>query len=88
MKLKYEFVVTEVAGEHVAVPVGKGAEELSAVLRLNETAAEILNCLQQDTDIEAIVSYLADNYEATHERLFASVEQFVALLREKDLLDE
>ena len=45
MKLKYEFVIKEIAGNKVAVAVGKDHMAFSGMINLNETAAFFFNSL-------------------------------------------
>jgi len=86
MKCKVELVITEIGDERMAVPVGDGAENLHCVLRVNETAQEILNCLQEDTTEEAIVEHLFSLYDAPKEQLLADVRKLVNQLKEYGLL--
>ena len=48
MKLNKEFILSELGDDMLLVPTGKAAVELHGVIRLNETAAFLINCLQED----------------------------------------
>lgn len=87
MKIKYEFALSEVAGEIVAVSVG--AEDRNMVLRLNSTARFMWELLTVDTDIDSIATSLMDKYDGLdQETAIAEAEEFVELLRSNQLLDE
>ena len=87
MKIKYEFALSEVAGEIVAVAVG--AEDRNMVLRLNSTARFMWELLTVDTDIDSIATSLMDKYDGLdQETAIAEAEEFVELLRSNQLLDE
>lgn len=88
MKLKEELVVTNVGGEYVAVPVGEAAERLHGVVRLNESAGFILDCLQNETTEEAIIDAMLARYEADRAAIAAGVAKTLERLRELDALDE
>ena len=45
MKIKREFVLREIAGDILLVPVGKTALDLNGMLTLNEVGAEIWKML-------------------------------------------
>lgn len=87
MKIKYEFALSEVAGEIVAVSVGAGDRNM--VLRLNSTARFMWELLTNGTDIDAMATALIERYEGLDEvTARAEAEEFVELLRSNQLLDE
>ena len=88
MKSKYMFEKMELDDEIVAVPVGKGASELHAVLNVNEEAMRILELLQVETTEEAIVSKLLSEYEGTKEEIQPLVNAYIEQLRNEGFLEE
>lgn len=87
MKIKYEFALSEVAGETVAVSVGTADRNM--VIRLNTTARFMWEMLAVGTDRESMVAALTDAYDGLDEETARSeVEEFVELLRASHLLDE
>lgn len=87
MKLKYEFVTTELDEQKIAVPVGDNARDFRGVLNMNGSAAAILKLLAEDTTVEQIVQALMQEYEGSAEELTGYVEKFVQQLREEGLLE-
>ena len=87
MKLKYEFETVELDGEIMAVPVGDNATELHGLLRLNETAADIIELLRNETDVEAVTDGLLQKYEGEREAIAAYVRQFVAQLKDLGVVE-
>jgi len=88
MKLKYKFVATQIGGKNVAVPTGEGTENLNCVFQLNDTAYEILKCLEKDTNVDEIVAHMLKVYDSTEEHLAVSINKFLSQLREQNLLIE
>lgn len=87
MKIKYEFALSEVAGEIVAVSVGAGDRNM--VIGLNSTARFVWEMLANGTDIDAMATALVDKYDGLDmETARAEAEEFVQLLRDQDLLEE
>lgn len=87
MKIKYEFVLSEVAGENVAVSVGSGDRNM--VISLNSTARFMWELLAVGTDIDAMAAALMGKYDGLDsETARAEAEEFVELLRSNQLLDE
>ena len=87
MKLKYTFVINNVAGTNVAVPVGAGSEAFRAYIKLNETGAYIFKMLKNDvTREEIIAAVLRDFTDCTEEQVAATVDAFIARLDEAEVL--
>ena len=87
MKLKYEFETVELDGEIMAVPVGDNARELHSLLRLNETAADILELLRTETDAEAVTDALLEKYTGEREEITAYVREYLAQLAEMGVVE-
>ena len=88
MKMKDGFLLREVGGRTVVVPVGAQTVDFHGILTLNETGAFLWRALQQPATAETLTAALLDEYEVTAEKAAADVERFLAALREKGLLDE
>ena len=86
MKLKYEFVVNEIADKTVAVTVGNDAENFAGMIRLNETGAFIFEKLREDTTEEAIVDAILEEYDIDRETASEVVHDFVDYLDKKGVL--
>lgn len=87
MKLKYNFVINQVAGETVAVSVGDNDGRFNGYIKLNETGAFIFKMLKKDTTREDIISALLAEYpDATQEAAAESVDELVEQLRKAELL--
>lgn len=87
MKLKYNFVINQVAGETVAVSVGDNDGRFNGYIKLNETGAFIFKMLKKDTTREDIINALLAEYpDATQEAAAESVDELVEQLRGAELL--
>lgn len=87
MKLKYDFVINNVAGETVAVSVGNNDGRFNGYIKLNETGAAIFKALKTDVTREQIIDELLKQYPDAAEREVAeSVDDLVAKLNEAQLL--
>ena len=87
MKIKYEFAVSEVAGESIAVSIAP--EHHSVVVTLNNSARFMWELLVAGTDIEAMTVAPMDRYDGLdQETARAEAEEFVEMLRSNQLLDE
>ena len=81
MKLRDDFLLSQMGEQYVLVPVGKAGKSFHGVLKLNETAAFIVRQLQSETDVDKIVDALAAEYKGTREEFAEDVEAILAQLR-------
>ena len=88
MKIKKDFMLREVAGYAVVVPVGEGALDFNGVINLNESGAFLWKAMEQDTTQEKMVEALLGEYDVDEVRAKADVEAFVKKMRDANLIDE
>lgn len=86
MKLKNGFITHETGGEQIMVAAGD--TKFSGLVRSNQTAAFIVDCLKTDTTPEKIVEAMAAEYDAPREVIAADVEMILAKLRGIGAIDE
>ena len=87
MKIKNDFIVKEISGSTVVIPVGNRVADFNGMLKLNETGVFLFNLLKNDTTIEALVQSLVDEYEVTKEKANEDVITFVIKLKEADIIE-
>lgn len=88
MKLKYNFVVNEVAGNMVAVAVGDDVTKFNGFIKMNKTGAEIFELLKSETTVEALVEKMAKLYpECDIQQIKESVENLVEKLKTAEVLE-
>lgn len=85
MKLKDGFVLREVLGEKVVLPSGANLD-LNMMITLNETAEIIWQRLTVGAEMDELVNALLAEYDVDEARARASVEKFVAQLKENGFL--
>ena len=85
MKLKDGFLVREVAGQTVVLPVG-GDLDLDMMITLNETGAFLWEKLRENTDEAALVAALLAEYDVDEATAKQAVANFVAKLSDNGFL--
>lgn len=85
MKLKEDYITQDIDDTQFLVPVGEGG--FSGLLRNNETAAFIVNCLRKDTTEQEITEALWQTYDAPKETIAADVRKVLNTLREINALE-
>ena len=88
MKIKEGFLLRQVGGNNVVVPVGAQAVDFRCIITLNEVGAFLWQKLAVDSTVADLVAALLAEYDVTAAIATADVERFAASLREKNLLDE
>ncbi len=79
MRLKDGFITHEGAEEHITVPAG--GLSFSGMIRSNQTAGFIVECLKDEVTAEQIVEKMLEKYDAPKERITRDVEDVLAKLR-------
>ena len=85
MKIKDGFLLRQVAGQTVVVPVGSGLD-LNVMITLNGTGAFLWERLQTETDAKALTDALLAEYDVDEARARESVDAFVQKLKDHDFL--
>ena len=79
MRIKNDFVLREVCGEHVIMGEGLKAIDFRKILSLNESAAWLWQeaKAQGDFTVESLTPRLCEEYEVTAEEARASVTDII-----------
>lgn len=86
MKLKYTFVINEVAGQKVAVPIDCGYGEQS-IIKTNDTGAYILELLKDEITVSEILQKIKSDFEIeSEESLKVWLDNFISQLKTADVL--
>ena len=87
MKIKKGFVVREVGGENIAVPVGEMAKEFRGMIKLNDSALFLWNFFANDNTEESAVAALMAEYEVTESEAKTGVKSFIDLTGKNGFLE-
>ena len=88
MKLKYNFVINEVADSMVAVPIGDDMNCFNGFVKMNDIGAYIFRKLENDVTEDTIFADMRKDYpDATDEEIREAIAYFINGLKDKDLID-
>ena len=87
MKVKENFLLREVAGCYVVVPVGKATVDFNGMLNLNDTGAFLWEHLQKDTTKEELLKSMMETYEVTEELASKDIDNFIKKLEDAGVLE-
>ncbi len=72
-----EFLLRQVAGSHVLVPVGQAAVNFAGMITLNDTGVFLWEQLEKDHTLESLADAMVDTYEVSKETALADAKLFV-----------
>ncbi|MBQ4128406.1 MAG: PqqD family protein [Ruminococcus sp.] len=87
MKIKSGFVLKEIAGSHLVVPLGSQVVDFGAIIKLSETGAFLWSMLEQESSYEQLVCALTSEYDVDKAKAQKDVDSFINKLKEADLLE-
>ena len=78
MKIMDGLVLTEVADDFVVVPMGKAAEKLRGLIRMNKTGRDVWQGISDGLTVEQIADSLLEKYDGvTKEEALVSVQKSI-----------
>ena len=88
MKRNAQFILSDVAGSHLLVPIGKLTADFNGVVSLNDMAVVMWNLLESDTTPEALLAAVLAEYDVPAEQVKADIADFLHQLRRLGCLEE
>lgn len=80
MKRSPNFLMRQVAGSWVVVPVGAAAREFPGMIRLNQSGKLIWELLEREQTADSLTQALLDRYDVTETQARQDAEAFLAKL--------
>lgn len=88
MKIREGFILKEVAGNYIVVPVGDNLVDLSSMITVNETGAFLWGILEQGADEQQLCKAVLAEYEgAPEEEVRKDISEFLDVLIKKEILE-
>lgn len=87
MKLKEGFILKEIVGNHLVVPIGSNLVDFNAIMTLNDTGAFLWEQLQTDKDVDELVNAMCKEYDIGKDAAKNDVEEFVNTLKSTNLFE-
>lgn len=74
------YLLREVAGSSVLVPVGEATRDFPGMITVNATSAYLWECLATQQTKESLVAALLARYDVTQQQAAEDVEKFLKTL--------
>lgn len=88
MKIKEGYVLKVIAGQNIVVPIGEEGVNFKGIISLNSTGKLIFENLQKGASETELVDLIFDSYDIEKEEARLDVKDFLAVLKEKKLLQD
>ena len=88
MRLKYKFVVRNVAGQSVALAVGNTNKNFNGMIKLNSVGEYIFKLLENDISFDETVAKITEKYEVDVPTASKALETYLKTLKDNDLIEE
>jgi len=85
--MKEGFMIREIAGTHIVVPVGQRVVEFNGLINLSESGAFLWRRMSEDSTKEQLVRFILEEYEIDEQTAETDVSEFIAMLAEKGLIE-
>lgn len=86
MKINENFILKNIAGTAVVVPVGEAVNDVKGMITLNGPAEIIWKGLQNEKSIDCIVEEIKSEYDASEDVIRTDVDAFLNKLRTYKIL--
>ena len=86
MKIKGEFVLREIAGDSILVPVGETALRFNGIITLDKVGGLIWSALEQDAERESILRQIMDRFDVDRERAEKDLDEFLDQMEQAGFL--
>jgi len=87
MGLKDNFMLREIAGTWVVVPIGKRVIDFNGLINLSETGAFIWSRLSQGQSPDAILAEIVETYDVDRETAAKDLDEFLSELKKAGLYE-
>lgn len=86
MIIEKEFVLREIAGDYILVPVGNTALDFNGLITVNELGAFLWQKLQKDVSVEDLMEEVLKEYEVDETTAREDIEEFIDSLRKSEII--
>ncbi|MEE0617738.1 MAG: PqqD family protein [Intestinibacter bartlettii] len=86
MKIKKEFILREIVGDIVLVPINKSTSKFDGLITINEIGKFIWENIESSKDEDELLQRILDEYEVDEDVAKADLDEFLGKLKAVDII--
>ena len=86
MKFKKEFMLREIVGETILIPMGDSNNHFNGIITINELGKFIWENLESSKDEEDLLHKILEEYEVEEKEAKDDLDEFLDKLRQVDII--
>lgn len=86
MKFKKEFMLREIVGETILIPVGESNNHFNGIITINELGKFIWENLESSESENILLDKILNEYEVDEKTAKEDLDEFLEKLREADII--
>ena len=86
MKFKKEFMLREIVGETILIPMGDSNNHFNGIITINELGKFIWQNLESSKDEEDLLHKILEEYEVEEKEAKEDLDEFLDKLRQVDII--
>lgn len=87
MKIKEGFILRNVAGNNVVVPIGQATLDFNGMMSLNDTGAFLFGKMIEGISREDLIKAVMEEYEIDEELATKDVDNFIEKVKGENLFE-
>ena len=87
MKIKNNFVIKEISGSTVLIPVGSNTMDFNGMIKVNETGSFLFNLLKNNVTEVELVKSLISEYDVSENIAKQDVAKFLKKLEDAGVIE-
>lgn len=87
MKIKDGFMLREIAGSWVVVPLGQRVVEYNGLMILSESGALLWRLLEKGAEMDDLVKAILSEYEVDEATARADIEEMIGNIKDRGLIE-
>ena len=86
MKFKKEFMLREIVGETILIPVGESNNHFNGIITINELGKFIWENLESSENEEVLLGKILDEYEVDEKTAKNDLDEFLDKLKQAEII--
>jgi len=87
MKIKEGFLLREIAGTHIVVPIGERVIDFKGMMVLNDVSADVWLFFSEHRSFEEVVEYVLESYEVDRQTVESDLKDLIERMEASGVIE-